>query len=127
MLKRAKHMACILTDPTSKKDSFYCTIRRHVKKYGEQHGLQLEIRKTTLSPWVEEYLFDVFKLQLNIKEEKALISNLRIVDYIMKEKIPDFVAIFLSKQHECGETCVCTSRPYFLTKGKVPRRGGYGN
>lgn len=126
MLKRAKHMACVLTDPTSKKDSFYCTIRRHVKNYSKEKGFELEIRKCTLSPWVEEYLMSVFVQELPIKEEKALIGTLRIVNYIMEHKVPDFVANIMARNENCSESS-STSRPFFITRGKVPKRGGFGD
>lgn len=127
MLKRAKQMACIMTDPTTKRDSFYCIARRKAKSYGLERGIDLEVRKSVLSRWVEEYLYSVFIQNLPIKEEKALIGNLRIVSHIMENKIPDYVAEILHKQHECSDSCSCATVPFFIFKGKVPKRGGFGN
>jgi len=127
MLKRAKQMACVLTDPTTKRDSFYCVVRRKAKIYALEKGIDLEVRKCTLSPWVEEYLYSVFVRNLPIKEEKALIGTLCIVNHIMEKKVPEYVAEILNRQHECTETCSCRAVPFFIFKGKVPKRGGYGN
>ena len=72
--KRAQQMACRLTDPSTKKKTFYCTIRRLAKRLGSEFGIVLELRKPTLSKWVEEYLYSVFVRELPVKDEKALIN-----------------------------------------------------
>ena len=126
MLMRAKKMACNLTDPTTKKDSFYCIVRHKAKAYGLEKGINLEIRKCSLSPWVTEYLYSVFVQDLPIKEEKSLIGTLRIVSYIMEHRIPGFVDELIAKQHTCDKDCRCSPRPFLVVNGKVPRRGGFG-
>jgi hypothetical protein len=126
--KRAQQMACRLTDPSTKKSSFYCTVRRHAKQYGSEFGIVLELRKPTLSKWVEEYLYSVFVRDLPVKEEKALINHLRIVNHIMEKNIPEHAKKVALRIHECTETCTCSSsRAYYTPGGKVPKRGGYGN
>jgi hypothetical protein len=92
---------------------------------GSEFGIVLELRKPTLSKWVEEYLYSVFVRELPVKDEKALINYLRIVNHIMENNIPEHVKKLI-QIHECVETCTCRiSRTYFIPGGKVPKRGGY--
>lgn len=122
MLRRAKHLASVLTDPTTKRDSFYCIVRREAKKYGEKEGVELELRKCTLSVWVEEYLMSIFVQELPLKEEKALTNTLRIVTFIMEHKVPDYLTTYLSTKKESEGTGTYVKFFKEVYGSKVPSR-----
>lgn len=122
-LKRAKSVASVLTDPTTKKTSFYCIIRREAKKYAQNEGVvDFEIRKSLLFLWVQEYLESCYLQELPLKEEKALTNTSSIVNFIMKNKVPDHVTkcLTLKKEHEGSGTYVRHFKEVF--GGKAPRR-----
>lgn len=122
-LKRAQARACLLTDPSIKSSSFFCLFQRRLKKKLKELGLDsdIKIRKAVVSPWVQEFLYSVYRLGLTVSEEKEKTQNLKILDFLFSEKVPEYLKSNFPKKYtgvRSGENS------FFVFNGKFPKRGG---
>jgi hypothetical protein len=121
---RAKQGASMLSDPSTRPHSFYCLLQKKVKRVGEGRGIQLSLRKITISTWVEEYLLEVYSKNLPLKEEKKLTSAIFLIDFIMEKKLPEYVDLLLKKKSQIEISGDFKKKIFKEVHGyKVPKKG----
>lgn len=124
LLRKASEMASRLTDPSTKKSSFYCQIRRKADLLAKkEYGFHLELRKSVMTPWITVYLYEVYLKELPIEEERLLTSHQALISYLMSDKIPDYLQSLQDKKKEVigAVTSNCLG---FVYGNRVPKRGG---
>jgi hypothetical protein len=80
-----------------------------------------------MSPWVTEYLYSIYVLELPYDEEKKLTKHCDIIACVLREKLPHFVSNLVSV--ETSGLCLKGKasfglRKFMVSQGKTPRRGG---
>jgi len=125
--RRATSLAGSLTDPTSKKDSFYHLMKLKASRYGKEVGVDIVLKKSTMLPWVEDYLYSVYKKELPLIEEKELTRKNVIIDYILQSCLPDFALNLIDARSKSKDDLDNKNyRRNFCYMGKFPKRGGGG-
>jgi len=125
--RRATSLAGSLTDPTLKKNSFYHLMKLKASRYGKEVGVDIVLKKSTMLPWVEEYLYSVFKKELTLIEEKELTRKNVIIDYILENCLPVFALNLIDARSKSRDGLDSTKfRRNFCFMGKFPKRGGGG-
>lgn len=124
--RRATSTAGFLTDPTSKKDSFYHLMKLKASKYGKEVGVEIVLKKSTMLPWVEDYLYSVYKQELPLYEEKALVRKDVIINYILKHCLPNYTLDLISLRSDPSSDPEQVLFQSYCYMGKVPKRSTGG-
>jgi hypothetical protein len=96
-------------------------------RYGKEVGVDIVLKKSTMLPWVEEYLYSVFKKELTLIEEKELTRKNVIIDYILENCLPVFALNLIDARSKSRDGLDSTKfRRNFCFMGKFPKRGGGG-